>query len=489
MFTPTKNAPFQLATDTIMYKPGKGSGNGDMDDIANTLGPKSRKVLFSRGTTVTWNGVRSGGLLVVIVKLPHGGSIGWYGVNEKDLEPPVRSLRSSIIRLAHANPKLRGDLLPLLKEAAVRKTMTREQIEGMGAAEINKFLDALDKESSAITDEFIAAGRGSERPSETLKMTDPLALRYIQNWKDADLLRDEVSRRYGPGAPRRLPRGFGPIKVAAPRAVLSRANVVKFLVTELKKLPGVKVKSSKNSIILVPGALNPMVKGIEITNLDLDNAPFRMTLTNGMVGWGWDAYRKPAPVFHDAHNTLKLGVVFDGKRDPAVELRAFIANVLLVGIGKAGNVWDGKKLIPMGGTPVPPAPAAVAPKAPPAAPPVAPTPKVSLDDIKSMLRSIKLGPAGRVSTITRDGTTWDIEPTNRQRLDHYVGSHYDPDEDEDSEGWDSDGWEEEYVGPTVGAAQKWLKEEFGPGLFEVDVDEKGFVLITLTVEGRKKFLA
>jgi len=114
MFTPTKNVPFQLATDTIMYRPGKGSGNGDMDDVTNTLGPKSRKVLFSRGTTVTWSGRRSGGLLIVAVKLPHGGSIGWYGVNEKDLEPPARSLRSSLIRLAYEVPSVRANVLPIL---------------------------------------------------------------------------------------------------------------------------------------------------------------------------------------------------------------------------------------------------------------------------------------------------------------------------------------------------------------------------------------
>jgi len=212
MFTPTKNAPFQLATDTIMYKPGKGSGNGDMDDIANTLGPKSRKVLFSRGTTVTWNGVRSGGLLVVIVKLPHGGSIGWYGVNEKDLEPPVRSLRSSIIRLAHANPKLRGDLLPLLKEAAVRKTMTREQIEGMGAAVINKALDTLDKEQSKLNGALIEAGFGHVRLQEIMRMDHPVAQQYAVVSGQIALLHEEIERRYGPGAPSRLPRGFGPIK-------------------------------------------------------------------------------------------------------------------------------------------------------------------------------------------------------------------------------------------------------------------------------------
>lgn len=82
----------------------------------------------------------------------------------------------------------------------------------MGAAEINKRLDVLDKESSGIVDEFIAAGRGYERPSETIRKTDPLALRYIQNWQDKSMLRDEIARRYGPGAPSRLPRGYGPIR-------------------------------------------------------------------------------------------------------------------------------------------------------------------------------------------------------------------------------------------------------------------------------------
>lgn len=380
--------------------------------------------------------------------------------------------------------------------ARVRKVLTRELVESMGAAEINKSLDALDKESSAITDEFIAAGRGSERPWDIVKMTDPLALRYIQNWKDADLLRDEITRRYGPGAPRRLPRGFGPIKVAAPKTVLTRSNVVKFLVGELKKLPGVKVKSSKNSIILVPGPMNPMVKGIEITNLDLDNAPFRMTLTNGMVGWGWDGYRKPAPVFHDAHNTLKLGVVFDGKRDPAVELRAFIQNVLLVGIEKAGSVWDGKKLVPMGGTPVAPIPVALAPKAPPVAP------KVDyIAAITAALKGMRLGPVGgRVVSVDfypGPPPSWSIEPSNRQRLDHYNGRRagsYDDDNDDDyneddDDGWNEEAWEEDYAGPLRAAVTKWLDAEFGSkGLFYVEIGEKGHIDLQLTDAGRKRFL-
>lgn len=369
--------------------------------------------------------------------------------------------------------------------ARARKVITRELVEAMGAAEINKLLDVLDKESSGITAELIAAGRGTERPTETTRMTDPLALRYIQNWKDSSLLRDEIARRYGPGAPRRLPRGFGPIKkLAAPsRTVLTRDGVVKFLVTELKKIPGVKVKSTKNSIILEPGALNPLVKGIEILNLDHENAPFRMTMNNGMVGWGWDGYRKTGPVFHDTQNALRLGVVFDGKRDPAAELRAFIKNVLLIGIEEAGYVWNGTALVPMamGKAPAPAAPTPVAP------PP--PAPKVDyLAAITSALRGMRLGPVGgrvlNVGYYPGTSPSWSVEPSNRQRLDHYVGSGYhdrdDDDDDGDSEGWDEDGWMADYATPITVAALKWLTSEFGPGLFDVDVGEKGHLDIFLT---------
>lgn len=81
----------------------------------------------------------------------------------------------------------------------------------MTAGEINKALDRLDRERSHLADAFIAAGRGGERPSETRKKADPLALRHNE-LADAYLaLRMEVERRYGPGAPSRLPRGFGPL--------------------------------------------------------------------------------------------------------------------------------------------------------------------------------------------------------------------------------------------------------------------------------------
>ena len=92
--------------------------------------------------------------------------------------------------------------------AATRPPLTRETVEKMTATEINRALDRIDREASALNDEFIAAGRGHERPSETWKMSDPLAERMKRIEGDRSTLRNEVLRRYGPGAPYRLPSGF-----------------------------------------------------------------------------------------------------------------------------------------------------------------------------------------------------------------------------------------------------------------------------------------
>lgn len=83
----------------------------------------------------------------------------------------------------------------------------------MTAGEINKALDRVDKERSKLVDIFIAEGRGHERYSETAVKTDPLAMRSNRNVEEGRALRNEIARRYGPGAPSRLPRGrsFGPI--------------------------------------------------------------------------------------------------------------------------------------------------------------------------------------------------------------------------------------------------------------------------------------
>ena len=89
----------------------------------------------------------------------------------------------------------------------------------MPAAAINRELDRLEQCQARLVEDFIAAGRGSERYQETLAKdpaADPdnpdLLTAYFQvlHERKSNLLR-EVTRRAGPGM-RRLPRGFGPIK-------------------------------------------------------------------------------------------------------------------------------------------------------------------------------------------------------------------------------------------------------------------------------------
>lgn len=82
----------------------------------------------------------------------------------------------------------------------------------MTAGEINRRLDALDGRSSKLCDRFIAAGRGNETPAETREKSDPLARAYCALQDERDALRGEVERRCGPNPPRRLPRGFGPLR-------------------------------------------------------------------------------------------------------------------------------------------------------------------------------------------------------------------------------------------------------------------------------------
>jgi hypothetical protein len=82
----------------------------------------------------------------------------------------------------------------------------------MTAGELNKELDRLDKINSQLMHEMVAAGRGNERPSEYLKMDDPLANKLRAEYQKRMQIRNEMERRYGPGAPSRLPKGFGPIR-------------------------------------------------------------------------------------------------------------------------------------------------------------------------------------------------------------------------------------------------------------------------------------
>ena len=87
----------------------------------------------------------------------------------------------------------------------------------MTGPEINKELDRLDKKSSEIGTKMIAEGRGHETYSDTYKIGrgyDPLTDAWIDCAERQSALRNEISLRYGPRAPSRLPRGFGPRKTS-----------------------------------------------------------------------------------------------------------------------------------------------------------------------------------------------------------------------------------------------------------------------------------
>jgi hypothetical protein len=86
--------------------------------------------------------------------------------------------------------------------------------EEMTAGEINKALDKLDAISSKLAQEAIDAGMGHLRMSEIEASGHPVGEKYRELWKKRVPLRIEVERRYGPGAPSRLPKGFGPIRRA-----------------------------------------------------------------------------------------------------------------------------------------------------------------------------------------------------------------------------------------------------------------------------------
>lgn len=90
--------------------------------------------------------------------------------------------------------------------------MATKPVSEMTAGEINKALDKLDRASSILGDRFIEAGRGHEKPTETWKLDDPLAREFKKLSSERSALHNEMERRYGPGVPSRLPRGFGPIR-------------------------------------------------------------------------------------------------------------------------------------------------------------------------------------------------------------------------------------------------------------------------------------
>lgn len=91
--------------------------------------------------------------------------------------------------------------------------VTYDEVAAWPASKINAMLDRLNRLSSRNIDALIEAGRGHERPSDYMDKDDALSREARAIFSARSVLRHEIDRRYGPGAPSRLPRGFAPIRV------------------------------------------------------------------------------------------------------------------------------------------------------------------------------------------------------------------------------------------------------------------------------------
>jgi hypothetical protein len=107
---------------------------------------------------------------------------------------------------------LRRSPLSATQRVVARYLNAKKTPSQMSAGEINRELDRLDRAHSKLISQFIEAGRGHERSSETMTKSDPLARAYQESTDRFRALRNEIERRMGPGATSRLPRGFGPIR-------------------------------------------------------------------------------------------------------------------------------------------------------------------------------------------------------------------------------------------------------------------------------------
>lgn len=113
---------------------------------------------------------------------------------------------------------------------------------------------------------------------------------------------------------------------------------------------------------------------------------------------------------------------------------------------------------------------------------VASKPLLPLDQITSFLRRLKTRTGGGMRDVDfyseSYGPSWSVEPAWRQRLDHFGN---------EGEGWDEDGWEEDYAGPLRQEVQEKLDREFGSGVLEVEVGEKGHVEVSPGSQAKTKY--
>ena len=95
---------------------------------------------------------------------------------------------------------------------------------------------------------------------------------------------------------------------------------------------------------------------------------------------------------------------------------------------------------------------------------------VPVGDVTRVVSFLKASAGLRLFQEDLRSGSWLFEPYNRQQSDHF-GAY----------------WEEDYANPLAASVQKQLDKEFGQGLFDVFVTEKGFVDVRVTTLGRKHF--
>lgn len=79
-----------------------------------------------------------------------------------------------------------------------RKMVTYDSARDLTDGQLRKASARNMADGAAVNDAFIAAGRGHEKPSDTRKMTDPLALLANALMDEARAIHFEAERRYGP---------------------------------------------------------------------------------------------------------------------------------------------------------------------------------------------------------------------------------------------------------------------------------------------------
>lgn len=121
----------------------------------------------------------------------------------RDMGQGMSETTAMVRKLGHTIEEHQRRYNPAIKIATTRPaTMT--------ASAINKELDKLEAQRTALMHASIAAGRGHERPSDRRHMTDPHALACNAVDDRFSALRRECEARYGPRASGHLPRGYGP---------------------------------------------------------------------------------------------------------------------------------------------------------------------------------------------------------------------------------------------------------------------------------------